>query len=144
MVEVIEPPVHGDRKDDQAGKGPRLPQGRPRFSTWIYLAIFLALLVQIVFLWRGVETNTIEYSTFLDYGIPLAEDMPEPVLQDTETLSPTNPLQAKGAGEITTTGTAVVIVNAVVNALSHLGVRHIDIPLTPEKVWRLIHEGETQ
>ncbi len=56
-----------DRKDDQAGKGPRLPEGRPRFSTWIYLAIFLALLVQIVFLWRGVETNTIEYSTFLDY-----------------------------------------------------------------------------
>ncbi|MFB3133001.1 MAG: ATP-dependent zinc metalloprotease FtsH [Rhodothermales bacterium] len=56
-----------DRKDDQAGKGPRLPQGRPRFSTWIYLAIFLALLVQIVFLWRGVETNTIEYSTFLEY-----------------------------------------------------------------------------
>ena len=56
-----------DRKDDQAGKGPRLPQGRPRFSTWIYLAIFLALLVQIVFLWRGVKTNTIEYSTFLEY-----------------------------------------------------------------------------
>ncbi len=56
-----------DRKDDQAGKGPRLPQGRPRLSTWIYLAIFLALLVQIVFLWRGVETNTIEYSTFLEY-----------------------------------------------------------------------------
>ena len=57
----------GDRKDDQPAKGPRLPQGRPRLSTWIYLAIFLALLVQIVFLWRGVETNTIEYSTFLDY-----------------------------------------------------------------------------
>ena len=44
-------------------------------------------------------------STFLDYGLPLAEDMPEPVLRDTETPSPTNPMQVKGAGEITTTGT---------------------------------------
>ena len=59
--------IKGDRKDDQPGKKPRLPEGRPRFSTWIYLAIFLALLVQIVFLWRGVETNTVDYSTFLGY-----------------------------------------------------------------------------
>ncbi|MCH8959820.1 MAG: ATP-dependent zinc metalloprotease FtsH [Bacteroidetes bacterium] len=59
--------IKGDRNDDQPGKRPRLPEGRPRFSTWIYLAIFLALLVQIVFLWRGVETNTVDYSTFLDY-----------------------------------------------------------------------------
>jgi len=59
--------IKGDRKDDQPSKKPRLPEGRPRFSTWIYLAIFLALLVQIVFLWRGVETNTVDYSTFLGY-----------------------------------------------------------------------------
>ena len=56
-----------NRNDDPSGKTPRLPEGRPRLSTWIYLAIFLALLVQIVFLWRGVETNTIDYSTFLSY-----------------------------------------------------------------------------
>ena len=81
-------------------------------------------------------------STFLDYGLPLAEDMPEPVLRDTETPSPTNPMQVKGAGEITTTGTAVVIVNAVIDALSPLGVQQVDMPLTPEKVWRLIHDAE--
>jgi carbon-monoxide dehydrogenase large subunit len=81
-------------------------------------------------------------STFLDYGLPLAEDMPEPVLLDTETPSPTNPMQVKGAGEITTTGTAVVIVNAVLDALAPLGVKHVDMPLTPEKVWRLIHESD--
>ena len=81
-------------------------------------------------------------STFLDYGLPLAEDMPEPVLLDTETPSPTNPMQVKGAGEITTTGTAVVIVNAVLDALAPLGVKHVDMPLTSEKVWRLIHESD--
>ena len=59
--------IRGDRNGDQPDKS-RLPEGgRPRLSMWIYLAIFLALLVQIFLFWRGVETNTIEYSTFLDY-----------------------------------------------------------------------------
>ena len=80
-------------------------------------------------------------STFLDYGLPLAEDMPEPVLLDTETPSPTNPMQVKGAGEITTTGTAVVIVSAVLDALAPLGVRDINMPLTPSRVWQAIHES---
>ena len=60
-------PIKEDRNDDQDGKSPRLSEGRPRLSTWIYLAIFLALLIQIVFLWRGVENNTVDYSTFLQY-----------------------------------------------------------------------------
>jgi cell division protease FtsH len=47
--------------------GPRLPDRRPKFSLWIYLAIFLALLVQIFLFWKGVDDNTIDYSTFLDY-----------------------------------------------------------------------------
>ena len=56
-----------DTRGDQPDKN-RLPEGgRPRLSMWIYLAIFMALLVQIFLFWRGVETNTIEYSTFLDY-----------------------------------------------------------------------------
>jgi len=80
-------------------------------------------------------------STFMDYAIPLAEDLPVPSLDSLEFPSPTNPLQAKGAGEIATTGTAGVIVNAVVDALSPFGVRHIDTPVTPEKVWRIIREG---
>ncbi len=82
-------------------------------------------------------------STFLDYGLPLAEDMPEPVLLDTETPSPTNPMQVKGAGEITTTGTAVVIVSAVLDALSPLGVKDINMPLTPSRVWQAIHESNS-
>jgi carbon-monoxide dehydrogenase large subunit len=77
-------------------------------------------------------------STFMDYGMPVAEGIPEPVLDNLEIPSPTNPLQAKGAGEIATTGTAGVIANAVVDALAPFGVRHIDTPLTPEKIWRII------
>jgi len=57
-----------DRKDTPSGSGgPRLPERRPKFSLWIYLAIFAALIVHIVLFWGGAEPNTIEYSTFLDY-----------------------------------------------------------------------------
>ena len=52
---------------DEEKKGGRMPQQRPRFSLWIYLAIFFVLLIQIFFFWQGVESNTVEYSTFLDY-----------------------------------------------------------------------------
>jgi carbon-monoxide dehydrogenase large subunit len=69
--------------------------------------------------------------------------MPEPVLLDTETPSPTNPMQVKGAGEITTTGTAVVIVSAVLDALAPLGVKDIGMPLTPSRVWQAIHESNS-
>lgn len=56
----------------------------------------------------------------------------------TETPSPINPLGAKGIGESATIGSTPAIQNAVVDALSHLGVRHIDMPLTPERVWRAL------
>jgi len=57
------------------------------------------------------------------------------VTATTETLSPNNPLGAKGIGESGTIGSTPAIQNAVVDALSHLGVRHIDMPLTPQRVW---------
>ena len=57
---------------------------------------------------------------------------------NTETPSPRNPLGAKGIGESGTIGSTPAIHNAVVDALSHLGVRHIDMPLTAEKVWSAI------
>ncbi len=59
--------IKNDRPGDPSDKNSRLPEGRPRLSMWIYLAIFVALLVQIFLFMRGVETNTIEYSTFLKY-----------------------------------------------------------------------------
>jgi aerobic carbon-monoxide dehydrogenase large subunit len=54
------------------------------------------------------------------------------------TPSPVNPLGVKGVGEAGTIGSAPAMVNSVVDALSPLGIRHIDMPMTPEKIWRLV------
>jgi len=59
----------------------------------------------------------------------------------TVTPSPHHPLGAKGVGESATVGAPPAIVNAVVDALAHLGVTHIDIPITPEKVWRILKDN---
>jgi len=76
--------------------------------------------------------------TFMDYAMPFAEDMPELVLDTRETLSPTNPLGAAGVGEVGVAGPPAAVSNAVVDALSPLGVRHLDTPYTPEKIWRIL------
>jgi aerobic carbon-monoxide dehydrogenase large subunit len=74
--------------------------------------------------------------TFLDYTIPVADDIPVIDLDIRETPSPTNPLGVKGIGELPTVAAPVAVANAVLDALSSLGVQHIDIPLTAEKLWR--------
>jgi len=76
-----------------------------------------------------------------DYAVPRAHMMPWIESAHTETPSPVNPLGVKGVGEAGTIGCSPAVVNSVVDALSHLGVRHIDMPLTPEKIWRLIQAG---
>jgi len=58
-----------------------------------------------------------------------------------EAPTPNNPLGAKGIGEVGTIGSVLAVQNAVIDAVSHLGVRHIDLPLTPERVWRAIKEA---
>lgn len=73
-----------------------------------------------------------------DYALPKAMFMPWIESSHTETPSPVNPLGVKGVGEAGTIGCSPAVVNSVVDALSPLGVRHIDMPLTPEKIWRLI------
>jgi carbon-monoxide dehydrogenase large subunit len=73
-----------------------------------------------------------------DYALPKAHHMPWIESSHTETPSPVNPLGVKGVGEAGTIGCSPAVVNSVVDALSPLGVKHIDMPLTPEKVWRLI------
>jgi carbon-monoxide dehydrogenase large subunit len=70
--------------------------------------------------------------------MPSAADLPALEASTTETPTHLNPLGAKGIGESATIGSAPAIQNAVVDALSHLGVRHIDLPLTPERAWRAI------
>jgi carbon-monoxide dehydrogenase large subunit len=80
-------------------------------------------------------------STLAEYGIPSAAEFPPFEVAHTETPSPLNPLGAKGIGESATVGSTPAVVNAVVDALSHLGVRHIDMPCTPERVWRTIEDA---
>ena len=75
-------------------------------------------------------------SNLADYAIPSAAELCSFEVSNTETDSPRNPLGAKGIGESGTIGSTPAIQNAVVDALSHLGVTHIDMPCTPENVWR--------
>src|SRR5262249_18895288 len=77
--------------------------------------------------------------TLMDYALPKAAMIPHLELDSTETPSPVNPLGAKGVGEAGTIGATPAIVAAVVDALSPFGVRHLDMPLRPEKIWQVIH-----
>jgi len=76
--------------------------------------------------------------SLLDYTLPRASTTPALILDTVETPSPLNPLGAKGIGELPTLAAPVAIANAVMDALSHVGVRHIDTPLTPEKIWQAL------
>ena len=77
-------------------------------------------------------------STLADYPIPSAAELPSFELLDMATETPMNPLGAKGIGESGTVGSGPAIQSAVIDAVAHLGVRHIDMPTTPEKVWLAI------
>ena len=78
-------------------------------------------------------------ASFMDYALPRASDFPRFELDSTVTPTPINPLGAKGVGEAGTIGSTPCIVNAAVDALSGRGVRHLDMMLRPEKLWRIIH-----
>ena len=80
-------------------------------------------------------------STFMDYLLPTAVETPDWETDKTCTPSPHHPLGAKGIGESATVGAPAAIANAVVDALWHLGVRNIDIPITPDKVWKVLRDN---
>jgi len=73
--------------------------------------------------------------------VPSAAEVPAIEAVHTQTETPLNPLGAKGIGEAGTIGSTPAVQNAVIDAVSHLGVRHIDMPCTPERVWRAIREA---
>jgi aerobic carbon-monoxide dehydrogenase large subunit len=76
--------------------------------------------------------------TLMDYTIPRAEQIPAFITGVVETPSPVNPMGAKGVGEGGCTGGPPAIVNAVLDALSPLGIKAIDMPLRPEKIWQVV------
>ncbi|MFQ5958998.1 MAG: xanthine dehydrogenase family protein molybdopterin-binding subunit, partial [Alphaproteobacteria bacterium] len=82
------------------------------------------------------ESGQLLTGSFMDYCLPRAADLPEFAVAFNEIPCTTNPLGVKGVGEAGVTGAPPAVVNAVVDALGEFGVRHIDMPLTPERVWR--------
>jgi carbon-monoxide dehydrogenase large subunit len=95
-----------------------------------------ALLEQIIYDENGNNLTP----NFMDYQLPTAVETPKWEVGETVTPSPHHPIGAKGVGESPTVGAPAAIANAVVDALWHLGVRNVDIPLTPPKIWAILQE----
>ena len=80
--------------------------------------------------------------SFMDYAMPRAEDAPPMAVGDHPSPAKSNPLGTKGCGEAGCAGSLSTVVNAVINALADDGVTHLDMPLTPERVWRAIQDAK--
>jgi aerobic carbon-monoxide dehydrogenase large subunit len=95
-------------------------------------------------LWEGAVYDfegQLTTSSLLDDAVPKSEFLPALEVDRTETPTDVNPMGVKGAGETGTIASTPAVVNAVVDALSPLGIRHLDMPLTPERVWRAMREA---
>jgi carbon-monoxide dehydrogenase large subunit len=82
--------------------------------------------------------------SFMDYALPRAEDIPMMEVGDHPVLAKSNPLGTKGCGEAGCAGSLSTIVNAVLDALSEFGIKHIDMPLTSERIWRAIQDAKAK
>jgi carbon-monoxide dehydrogenase large subunit len=80
--------------------------------------------------------------SFMDYAMPRAHDFPPFKVESNPVPTKTNPLGIKGAGEAGSVGALPAVANAVVDALSHLGIRDIEMPATPERVWRALQDAQ--
>lgn len=90
------------------------------------------------------EDGQLLSGSFMDYAMPRALDLPFIACQSNEVPTALNPLGAKGAGEAGTVGALACVVNALVDALRPLGVRHVDMPATAERIWRAIEEAKAR
>ena len=94
-------------------------------------------------LWEGAvydDNGQLLTGSLMDYAIPKAHLVPDIEILSTVTPSPHNPIGVKGIGETGAIASTVTIYNAVLDALKPLGVTKLDMPLTPEKIWRAIHQ----
>ena len=89
------------------------------------------------------ENGQLMNASFMDYLLPTSLDVPTVEMAHFETPSPLNPLGTKGVGEAGTLGSTPSVVAAAVDALSEFGVKHIDMMLRPEKLWRIIQGGQS-
>ena len=88
------------------------------------------------------EDGTLVTGSMVDYMIPGAPELPKFTLERTVTPSPTNPLGVKGAGEAGTIGSPPAVINAIIDALEPFGVKHIDMPASPMRVWKAIQDAK--
>jgi carbon-monoxide dehydrogenase large subunit len=98
-------------------------------------------------LWEGAvydETGQLVTGSLLDYALPKARFFPPIETDFTETPAPHNPLGVKGVGETGTIAATPTVVNAVLDALAPLGIRHLDMPLTPERVWKAMRQAQAK
>jgi carbon-monoxide dehydrogenase large subunit len=88
------------------------------------------------------ESGQVLAGSFMDYAMPRADDLPSFTLDSMETPTPHNAIGVKGGGESGTIAALPAMMNAVVDALWHLGVRHIEMPMRPAQVWRAIQDAK--
>ena len=89
------------------------------------------------------DSGQLKTATFLDYAMLTANEMPVIELDSTITPSPTNELGVKGIGEAGTIASTAAVINAICDALSPLGIKHVDMPATPDRLWKQIHDANT-
>ena len=87
------------------------------------------------------EDGNLKTGTLTDYLVPTANEMPEFVLDRTITPSPTNELGVKGVGEAGTIASSAAVINAIVDALSPFGIKHVDMPASPDRLWKMMKEA---
>ncbi|HMN84705.1 MAG TPA: xanthine dehydrogenase family protein molybdopterin-binding subunit [Bauldia sp.] len=90
------------------------------------------------------ETGQLLSGSFMDYCMPRADNLPEMKIVTHSTLCTHTSFGVKGCGEVGTIGSPATVMNAVVDALSHLGVTHVDMPATPNRIWRIINNNANQ
>jgi aerobic carbon-monoxide dehydrogenase large subunit len=88
--------------------------------------------------WYDIASGQLLSGSFMDYALPRADDLPDFEVDLLEVPSGANPLGVKGAGEAGSVGSPPAIVNAIIDALSADGVTHIDMPATPEVIWKAL------
>jgi carbon-monoxide dehydrogenase large subunit len=87
------------------------------------------------------ESGQLRTGTFTDYMMPTANEIPDLVIDRTVTPSPTNALGVKGIGEAGTIAASAAVINAICDALAPLGIKHVDMPASPDRLWRQIQEA---
>jgi carbon-monoxide dehydrogenase large subunit len=88
------------------------------------------------------ENGQLMTGSLIDYLVPTANEIPAPVLDRTVTPSPSNELGVKGIGEAGTIAASAAVINAIVDAVSPFGITHVDMPATPDRLWKQIRDAQ--